>query len=347
MRSRHITLTITTGLLTLAGLQPALASDKEEGTAATLQEHLTISGTIEVEASSREAFDGSKEEDISLATADFGIEAKLVDWAVGTLALTWDDEEDKVTVDEAYISLGATEKIPASLKAGRFYLPFGVFETAGISDPLTLEAFETREDAVMAGFEVAGFSGGLYVFNGDTNEGGGEEKIEHFGAHLGYSLEKDDFQLSSQFGYLSSIVDSDTLGEELDLEADYVGGIAAQISASAFGVTLSGEYISAVDDYQPADGADGKPAAYHLEAGYEVELGLPLQFALSYSATRDLAPILPESRLAAVVGVTLSEGLGVKVEYSHDTDYDSADGGSGEEADAVTAQLSYEFSFPK
>ena len=102
-----------------------------------------------------------------------------------------------------------------------------------------------------------------------------------------------------------------------------------------------------MDDYQPADGADGKPAAYHLEAGYEVELGLPLQFTLSYSATRDLAPILPESRLAAVVGVTLSEGLGVKVEYSHDTDYDSADGGSGEEADAVTAQLSYEFSFPK
>ena len=48
-----------------------------------------------------------------------------------------------------------------------------------------------------------------------------------------------------------------------------------------------------------------------------------------------------------MVGVTLTEGLGVKIEYSHDTDYDSADGGSGEEADAVTAQLSYEFSFPK
>lgn len=347
MHSRHITLTITTGLLTLAGLQPALAGDKAEEAAAALQEHLTINGTIEVEASSREAFDGSKEEDISLATADFGIDAKLVDWAVGTLALTWDDEEDKVTVDEAFISLGATENIPVSLKAGRFYLPFGVFETAGVSDPLTLEAFETREDAVMVGFEKAGFTGGIYVFNGDTNEGGGEEKIEHFGLHGGYSLENDDLKLSTALGYLSSIVDSDTLAEELDPEADYVGGVAAQASISAFGFTLSGEYITAVDDYQPASGEDGKPAAYHLEAGYEVELGLPLQFALSYSATKDLAPILPESRLAAVIGVTLTEGLGVKIEYSHDTDYDSADGGSGEEADAVTAQLSYEFSFPK
>ena len=46
MRCRHITVTITTGLLTLAGLQPALASDKGEEAAAALQEHLTINGTI-------------------------------------------------------------------------------------------------------------------------------------------------------------------------------------------------------------------------------------------------------------------------------------------------------------
>ena len=348
MHSKHLIAAIGTGILALGGANPALAQEKwEESLEDNLKDHFTISGTIEVEASSVESFDGSKEEDIALATADFGIEAKLVDWAVGTLALTWDDEEDKVTVDEAFVTLGETEEIPASLKAGRFYMPFGVFETATVSDPLTKEAFETREDAVMAGFTVAGFSGGLYIFNGDTNEGGGDEKIEHFGAHLGYSLEKDDFKLSSHLGYLSSIVDSDTLGEELDLEADYVGGIAAQISATAFGVTLSGEYITAVDDYQPADGSDGKPAAYHLEAGYEIELGLPLQFALSYSATKDLAPILPESRVAAMVGVELVEGLGFKVEYHHDKDYDTADGGSGEEADAVVAQLSYEFSFPK
>lgn len=348
MNSKQLTIAIATGLLTLSGASIAPAEDKAAETLEDkLKDHLTISGTIEVEASSVESFDGSKEEDVALATADFGIEAKLVDWAVGTLALTWDDEEDKVTVDEAYITLGGTEKIPASLKAGRFYLPFGVFETAAISDPLTLEAFETREDAVMAGFVVASFSGGLYVFNGDTNEGGGEEKIEHFGAHLGYSLENDSFTFNSQLGYLSSIVDSDTLGEELDLEADYVGGIAAQASISAFGVTVSGEFITAVEDYSPADGVEGNPAAYHLEAGYEVELGLPLQFALSYSATKDLAAILPESRVAAVVGVELVEGLGFKVEYRHDQDYEVADGGSGEEADAVVAQLSYEFSFPK
>jgi hypothetical protein len=348
MYSKQLTAAISTGLLTLGGANLALAHEKSaDSLEDKLKEHLTISGSIEVEASSVESFDGSKEEDISLATADFGIEAKLVDWAVGTLALTWDDEEDKITVDEAFIALGGTEAIPASLKAGRFYLPFGVFETAAISDPLTLEAFETREDAVMVGFSATGLSGGLYVFNGDTNEGGGDEKIEHFGAHLGYSLENDHFKINSQLGYLSSIVDSDTLGEELDLEADYVGGIAAQVSVASFGVTLTGEYITAVEDYTTADGVEGKPVAYHLEAGYEVELGLPLQFALSYSATKDLAPILPESRVAAVVGVELVEGLGFKVEYRHDKDYDVADGGTGEEADAVVAQLSYEFSFPK
>ncbi len=46
MRCRHITVTITTGLLILARLQPALASDKGEEAAAALQEPTTINGTI-------------------------------------------------------------------------------------------------------------------------------------------------------------------------------------------------------------------------------------------------------------------------------------------------------------
>ncbi len=68
---------------------------------------------------------------------------------------------------------------------GRFTVPFGSYETNMISDPLTLEIGETGEDALMVGFEAAGFYGSFYVFNGDTNEGGGDENIEHFGATVG------------------------------------------------------------------------------------------------------------------------------------------------------------------
>lgn len=39
--------------------------------------------------------------------------------------------------------------------------------------------------------------------------------------------------------------------------------------------------------------------------------------------------------------------LGFMIEYRHKQDYDVSDDGTGDEANAVVAQLSYEFSFPK
>ena len=343
MQTLKLTTALTAGLLCLSGAGGVMAEEKAGELLEKLKDRVTLSGTIEVEVGWSEDFEGASESDITLATAEIGAEAKIVEWAVGSLNLEWVDEDDKISVDEAFITLGDTEKIPASLKAGRYVVPFGVFETNTISDPLTLEAFETKEDALMAGFKVAGVHGGIYVFNGDTNEGGGDDKIEHYGAHVGYTLENDNLTVNAHLGYLSSVVDSDGLSENLDLEADYVGGLAAQASITFAGVTLTGEYISAIDDYQPADGTSSKPSAFHLEAGYSVELGLPLLIALSFSGTEDLVTILPESRLAAVAGVELVEGLGLKVEYTHDTDYDVAEGGSGEEADAVTLQFAYHF----
>lgn len=344
MRTQALTVVLATGLVCLSsGAGKLMAEELAEEPLAKLKEHITLGGTIEVEAGWSEDFEDSSESDITLATAEIGVEAKITEWAIGTLNLEWVDEDDKISVDEAYITLGGTEKIPATLKAGRYFLPFGVFETKAVSDPLTLEAFETKEDAVMAGFAVAGVHGGIYVFNGDTNEGGGDDKIEHYGAHLGYTLENDELIINAHLGYLSSVVDSDGLSENLDLEADYVGGLAAQASGTFAGVTLTGEYISAIDDYQPANSTDSKPSAYHLEAGYSLELGLPLFVALSFSGTEDLAGILPESRATVVAGVDLVEGLGLKIEYSHDTDYDAAEGGTGEESDAVVVQLAYEF----
>jgi len=343
MQTPKLTMALTAGLICLVGAGEVMAEEKQGEILEKLKDRVTFSGAIEVEASWSEDFEGVSESDIALATAELGVEAKIVEWAVGTLNLEWLDEDDKISVDEAFITLGGTEKIPATLKAGRYFVPFGAFETNTISDPLTLEAFETKEDAVMAGFDVAGVHGGIYAFNGDTNEGGGDDNIEHYGAHIGYTLENDDLKVNAHLGYLSSVVDSDGLSENLDLEADYVGGLAAQASVTFVGVTLTGEYITAIDDYQPTDGASSKPSAFHLEAGYSLELGLPLLFALSYSGTDDLAGILPESRLAAVAGVEFVEGLGLKVEYAHDTDYDVDEGGSGEEADVVTLQLAYEF----
>ncbi len=343
MKQRKLIAALAAGLLCLVGTTETMADENKEELLDKVKDHISTHGVIEVEAGWSEDFDGASESDITLATAEIGFEAKLTEWASGTLNLEWDDEEDKITVDEAVISLGNTEKFPVSGQAGRFVVPFGVFEGNTVADPLTMQAFETKEDAVMVGLEFEGLQAGVYVFNGDTNEGGGDDTIEHFGANIGYTFNNDTLDINAHLGYLSSVIDSDGLSESLDLSADYVGGLAAQISVKIAGVGLIGEYITAIDDYQPIGSTSSKPKAYYTEANYSLELGLPLLFALVYSGTDDLVGIFPETRLAAIAGVELADGLGLKLEYSHDTDYDVADGGTGEEADAVTVQLAYEF----
>lgn len=188
-----------------------------------------------------------------------------------------------------------------------------------------------------------------FIYNGETNEGGGDSNIEQFGGALGYAFENDSISMEAHVGYSNSIVDSDGLQEELDLEADYVGGVALQGSLRAAGAVLIAEYITAVEDYESTDELTGEvlsaqPSAYQLEAGYNFNLGtLPALVTLGYSGSSDLGGVLPETRLMAVLGVELSDGIGINLEYARDTDYDEDDGGTGEEADSVIAQLYYEF----
>ena len=355
MRKKKLIAAMALGLMCLYATGESMAAEaakekspagEEQGVLTKVKEHVTVKGAIEVEVSWSEDYAGVSESDIALATAEFGFEGKMTDWVVGTLALEWLDDEDKIDVDEAFVTLGNTEKFPLTLQAGRYVVPFGAFASNTLSDPLTLEAFETKEDAVMVAVEAAGLRAGVYAFNGDTNEGEGDDTIEHFGAHLGYSLEKEPFSLEVGMGYLSSVVDSDFLSENLDLSAEYVGAVAVNARVAIAGISFSGEYMSAIDDYQAGDLeiAESQPSAYHLEAGYEVEVSeFPLIFALSYSATSDFGGLLPENRVAAMAGIELTEGLRFSLEYTHDTDYEIDEGGTAEEADAVTTQLAYEF----
>lgn len=318
---------------------------KDEGLLSYINDHVNFSGAIEVEAGWSEDFEGVSESSVDLATAEFAFEAEIAAWALGTIAIEWDGDEDKLTVDEAFIALGGTEKFPTYVQAGRYVVPFGVYDGNTVSDPLTTEAFETKEDAVMVGSSFGPVSFDVYAYNGDTNEGGDESNVEQFGAVVGYVLETDGVEIEAHLGYSSSIVDSDTLQEELDPEADYVDGVAIQASVRAANAVLIGEYITAIDDYEPVDeSVTSKPAAFQIEAGYNIDLGgFPSLVALAYSGSSDLGGILPKSRWMAVFGIELSEGLGVNLEYANDTDYDVKDGGTGEKADSVIAQLYYEF----
>jgi hypothetical protein len=67
-------------------------------------------------------------------------------------------------------------------------------------------------------------------------------------------------------------------------------------------------------------------------------------FALAWQGTDEaLALELPEDRYMGCLSVGLIDGLTFSLEYAHDEDYSKSDGGTGDNADTVTTQLSLEF----
>ena len=330
-------------------------------------ENVTLSGTVEVTAEFAKNYAEVETSGIALATAELGVDADLTEWAGGHILFSWDEGVD---VDEGYITIGGNDAYPVYLKAGMLYVPFGVYETNMISDPLTLEIGETRETAIQLGFNAKGFYGSLYVFNGDVQEDtdSQDDKMETFGADIGYARGKDRFSIDAGIGYISNIMDSDGLGEALVQSQDayldnnpngaynlkeFVPGIGAHVILNIGPVALMGEYIAAVDDPEfNADDGSGTvsrviakaPRAFQAECAYTFAVKeKEVTLAGTYQATDNLAGVLPESRYGISAGVGLADNLNLKGEFMYDQDYDGADGGTGESGNAGAVQLALAF----
>lgn len=353
MAFRKATALAAVGMLTLGATDQAFAEDKEGAALEQLKDRVTFSGTIEVDALWSEDFSGESSSDIALATATLGVEARLAPWAAATLALDWDDEEDKVTVDEAFITLGQSDDMPAYLSVGRLYLPFGSFTTNMIQDPFTLTLGEIQASSFVGGVSFKGFSAAFFAYNG-MNEVGDDDDIKGFGGMAGYEFQGDGLSFTGGVALASNIADSggidDAFGEAgLDEIKEHVPGLTLYGGATFGPVSVFAEYVGALDSFASGElsfaDAGAQPVAINVEAAYTVEL---LQhetvFAAGYQWSDEAVALgLPEQRMLASTGIALVEGLRVIGEYYHDWDYSSEDGGSDGDADGITLRLAYEF----
>jgi hypothetical protein len=133
-----------------------------------INETLSLGGTLEVTASKSRDFSGQSTSAITLSSASLEFDIQATDWALGRLKVDYDTGTsvlfpttdgfqagvDRFTLDQGYITLGDTQRFPPYLTAGRVVLPFGistghpVTDTLSINNPLTVEVFETKQNAV-------------------------------------------------------------------------------------------------------------------------------------------------------------------------------------------------------
>ncbi len=321
-----------------------------------------FSGVIEVEAGYERvdyddpASDDEDSSDITLATAQLGIDVDVVDNVSGSIVFLWEeDDTEPVDVDEAFITLGGSEQVPVYLRGGKMYLPFGDYTTSMISDPLTQELGEIRESALEVGYEASGFCVAAYVFNGDIDEAGEDSHIDNFGVTVGYTLERDNFNIDVGVCYINNLIDSDGYGDAFEdaqdeaavagatLELkDYVGGFGAHVVVDIAGVNIVAEYVGATEDPEyllnGVKTTGDAISAWNIELGYTFTAAAKeITVAAGYQGSDDAAAMLAESRYIGTVAVAVAQYTTLALEYRHD-EFDNDD-----EGDAVTAQLALEF----
>ena len=139
-----------------------------------INEYVAFGGTLEALTFRTEDFGGGRESNILLDTAEIDFEIQASDWVLGSLVFQYDqgtdvlfpttegDESgvDRVNVRQAWLTIGNTQNFPFFGTFGRDVVPFGistgdpVVDVLTLIDPLTVEAFEAREDFLMFGFEL-------------------------------------------------------------------------------------------------------------------------------------------------------------------------------------------------
>lgn len=308
---------------------------------------LTFSGTIEIEASFESADnDDSDSDDISLATGEFGIEAKPQDWVTGFMLLNWEDDDDRLSLDEIHITIGASDACPYYLTAGRIYVPFGTFETMMVSDPITQDVVEIRDEAIQVGMETNGFRFAAYMFNGDVQEDD-DDTIDVFGASIGYAMETDAFAFDVSVDWINNALEGGGLEDTFSEDGvdDLVAGYAIHAIVGFGPVSVIGEYMGLADDIESNGEVYDEASIYAIEAGYTFDVsGFETTFAIGYQGSDDAGGLdVPEKKFITAVSVGLTENLSVGLEYANAENYSESDGGDGDEFDTVTCQLAFEF----
>ncbi len=317
-----------------SGVQDRIDRLEEAVASATGAKNVNISGVIEVEAAAARqknpAGNSSSTSDISLATAELDVDAAVNDNVDIHVALLYEEgDTDPPNIDEAYVRLHGGDELAAYLQAGRMYVPFGVFSSRFITDPVTLTLGETSDSAILLGYDLAPFSFAVGGFQGAVKKAGKEDKVNVAVAAVSYTLPDGAIPgVAATFtgSWLSNLATSDTL-QGMTTTAGQVQEPAAGLGAAlhlevAGRFFLDAEYVGALDDFAATDftftdAANRRPRAWNVELATPLteRLEAALRYGGSDEAGTATTAFLPEEEYGLAFGYQLFANTSLTAEY--------------------------------
>lgn len=305
-----------------------------------LGKKLTFWGSIELEAYFREGGRGDSTSNITLATAQLGVELEITDNIGGHIVFLHEeeDEAEPIEIDEANITLFHPGKVMGGrvgFFGGRLYVPFGNFTSGFISDPLTLEMGETNNTAVVFQWanELAAIKIGF--FNGGVDKAGKDDMVDTLVASLSLAPAKG-VNLGTSF--ISDLAESDTvLVKEESLYESGVGAVSVFATLEYAAFTLDAEYLFATANFDQAlvgagtDLTGRRPSALNIELGF-----VPAErwyLGARYEKAEDFKN--DPSRYGAVASFGIFKNTVIALEYLLED--------AGDTSHTVTAQLAFKF----
>ncbi|MBF0194739.1 MAG: LbtU family siderophore porin [Magnetococcales bacterium] len=346
-------------LLAMTTVATAQADSHQSATKWT--DNITISGAVDVDAVSSSDYADVDTSDIVVSTVEIAIDGTVNDWVSANITLLYEEDDTPLDVDSASITIANPEKSPFYLTLGSIGVPFGSYSSNLLSDPLTLSLGETVETAVLLGAANDNLSASVYLFNGSSNTG--DDTIDQYGFALGYSITSGDVSVEVGAGWINSLEDSDTVQDAIPTQVaamnDSISGAAFHAQLGFKGLTIIGEYVTALDNFETTaltfNGSGAQPSAWSTEVGYTFEIAQKeTTIAASYQNSDEALGLgMAQSTFVAGVSVNVLENASTSLEWKRDTDYDKTDSsavdgaaasaGTGEDQNQVTLRFSVGF----
>lgn len=325
--------------------------------------HLLFSG--QVEGSAGYVNIGGSPSQTNIDLSNVAIDAFFIgpsDWTMGFVELSYDDNtpigtpygsqynssyttsNSRVYINKGFVTIGDLAESPFYSTLGQYYVPFGVYSSLMVSDPMTKLLTRTKARAMLLGFEERGdnaFYGSAYIFRGDSHPAS-VDKVNNGGINLGYKFVQNILHGKAGAGVIGNIADSGgmQIGNNFMAYEQIQHRVPGYNLHANMGignhVDLIGEYVGASTQFNPNDmsynGHGAKPSAVDFEAAYSFTFleDRPSAVGIGYSKSNEaLSLAMPLKRYYAVLTTSLWRNTLQAVELRHDQMYAAGNTGNG------------------
>ncbi|BBB15841.1 uncharacterized protein RVIR1_13960 [Candidatus Rickettsiella viridis] len=330
---------------------------------------INLSGKVEAQVIHADDFGGNFHNgsinDIDLTGIELDTEILVNKWVTGLIAFVYDNsppstsprriDNSNVFLERGFLTVGNLAEFPVYGTIGQFYMPFGQYSSAMISDPFTKTLGRTKARAISIGFSKElnaenNLNLAAFVFRGPTRTSIGNNGLHNYGANVDYTFKKPKWSLDLAGSYIRSIADAVGMqhngnsgnntfngfatndGTEV---LNPVGGLDGRGTLSVGPVSLTAEYVTAASTFSAStlsfNQKGAKPSAFHTEVAYKFAAwDKPSAFIVGYDHSKDaLALLIPQKRYSATASTSIWKDTIESIEFRHDIDYKTTDVATG------------------